>query len=177
MHGANGIIYFPQVVPDKTIGGSFSYDGTPTDATNNVAAEMARVNGQIQSFARVLNSPRDPSSRRITARSEIESTWRVTQEGDYFFVLNLSRSTLNNIPLTITGLPATATTLNVLGESRTESLVGTQIIDTFKPFEVHVYSTSGVTGAPVPEPTGLALLGAAVCGWAAKRGRRGNETR
>jgi hypothetical protein len=175
MHGANGIIYFPQVVPDKTIGGSFSYDGVPTD----VAAEMTRVDAQIQSFGRVLNATRDPSSRRLTTTaSGIESTWRVTQEGDYFFVLNQSRNTLTNIALTLSGLPDTVSTLNVLGENRTESLAGTQIVDTFRPFEVHVYSTAGLSGSPVPEPAGLALAGAAACGWAMRRRNRAHiETR
>jgi len=63
MHGANGIIYFPQVVPDKTIGGSFSYDGVPADPTNpriNLVAEMTTQNARIQSFGRVLNSTRGP---------------------------------------------------------------------------------------------------------------------
>lgn len=169
MHGANGIIYFPQVVPDKTIGGSFSYDGVPTD----VAAEMTRVDAQIQSFGRVLNSTRDPSSRRLTTTaSGIESTWRVTQEGDFFFVLNQSRNTLTNIALNLTGLSGNVTSLNVLGENRTESLVGTQIFDTFKPFEVHVYSTTALAASPVPEPTGVAVVAAAVCGWAMKRKAR-----
>jgi hypothetical protein len=180
MHGANAIIYFPQVVPDRSIGGSFSYDGTPPE----VEAEMKKVNGQLTSMGRVLNAPRDPSARRIApsvANAAIEATWRVMQEGDYFLVLNQSRNTLTNIQLTLTGLPDTVTSLAVLGETengqqRFETLVNSRITDTFLPFQVHIYKTNGLTGAPVfaavPEPAGAGLLAAGVAGWMLRRKKR-----
>jgi len=101
MHGANAIVYFPQVVPDQSIGGSFSYDGTPA----NVVAEMTTQDAKIQSYGRVLNAPYNPASRKLTAsNTAVESTWRVMQEGDYFFVLNQSPNTLTNVTMNLTGL-------------------------------------------------------------------------
>src|SRR5438105_15202208 len=115
MHGANGIIYFPQVVPSASVGGTFSYDGTPAD----VAAEMTSVDGTLQSYGRVLNSAWNPSSRSLTStNTAIESTWRVMQEGDYFFVLNQSPNTLTGVPLKLTGSPASIGSRSVPGENR-----------------------------------------------------------
>jgi len=169
MHGASGIIYFPQVVPDRTIGGSFSYDGTPAD----VAAEMTSVDAQIQSYGRVLNSDRNPSSRALTASNvAIESTWRVTQEGDYFFVLNQSPNTLTNVTLTLNGLAANVTSLAVLGESRSEVLSGRTILDNFTPYQVHVYEAGGVGSIPAPEPASVGVIGLAVGGWLVRRRRK-----
>jgi hypothetical protein len=155
MHGANGIIYFPQVVPDRTIGGSFSYDGTPAD----VAAEMTRVDATVQSYGRVLNAARNPSSRSMTsANAAIETTWRVMQEGDYFFVLNQSANTLTGVPLNLTGLPLSVASLAVLGENRTELLAGGAIVDDFTPYQVHIYQASAVPGTGLPEPVGAGVL-------------------
>jgi hypothetical protein len=167
MHGAGGIIYFPQVVPNATVGGSFSFDGT--DA--NVADEMTKVDAQIQSYARILNAAYNPTSRSLTStNTAIESTWRVVQDGDYFFVLNQSANTISNVPLTLAGLPANVTALNVVGENRTDLLNSGIIKDDFTPWQVHVYTTAALAGAAVPEPAGVALLaGTAV--WALGRRR------
>jgi hypothetical protein len=172
IHGASGIIYFPQVVPDKTIGGSFSYDGTPAD----VAAEMTTQDAIIQSFGRQLNTTFNPSSRSVTASStSIESTWRVTQDGDYFFVLNQSPNTLTNVTLNLTGLAQSVSSLAVAGENRTELVSGASIVDNFTPYQVHIYETAAATGAGVPEPTGLGILATATCAWGLKRRQRSRK--
>jgi hypothetical protein len=168
MHGAGGIIYFPQVVPNTGVGGSFSYDGTPAD----VVDEMTKVDAQIQSYARILNAAYNPTSRSLTSTNgAIESTWRVVQDGDYFFVLNQSSGTITNVPLTLAGLPAGVTALNVVGENRQELLSSGIIRDDFTPWQVHVYTTSALAGSPVPEPAGVALLTGAGA-WALGRRRR-----
>jgi hypothetical protein len=168
MHGANGIIYFPQVVPDVTIGGSFSYDGTPA----NVQAEMATQDALIQSYGRVLNATRNPSSRSVSASSSaIESTWRVMQEGDYFFVLNQSPNSLTGVTLNLAGLASSAP-LAVLGEGRFETLSGSTIVDDFAPYQVHIYAAGAVGSPLVPEPASVGALGLAVAAWALRRGRR-----
>ena len=169
MHGANGIIYFPQVVPTAAVGGSFSYDGTPAD----VAAEMTTQDSLIQSYGRVLNATRNPSSRSVSASSTaIEATWRVMQEGDYFFVLNQSPNTLTGVTLNLAGL-ASSTPLTVMGENRTESLIGSAIVDDFSPYQVHIYKSAALGSSPaVPEPTTVGALGLAAAGWAMRRRKR-----
>jgi hypothetical protein len=174
MHGAGGIIYFPQVVPNVTVGGGFSYDGTPAD----IADEMTKVDAQIQSYARILNASYNPSARSLTSTTtSIEATWRVVQDGDYFFVLNQSGSTIANVPLTLVGLPANVTALSVVGEGRQELLTAGVIRDDFTPWQLHVYTTSALTGVPVPEPTVAGLAAAAIGGWTLTRGRRNRATR
>ena len=175
MHGAGGIIYFPQVVPNTGVGGSFSYDGTPAD----VADEMTKVDAQIQSYARILNAAYNPSGRSLTStNTAIESTWRVMQDGDYFFVLNQSSGTITNVPLTIAGLPGNITALNVVGENRQELLTSGVIRDDFTPWQVHVYTTStSLAGVSVPEPTTAGLAAAAIGLWATSRRRRDRATK
>lgn len=175
MHGAGGVIYFPQVVPNVTVGGGFSYDGTPAD----VADEMTKVDAQIQSYARILNAAYNPTVRSLTSTtSSIEATWRVVQDGDYFFVLNQSGSTITNVPLTLAGLPGNVTALSVVGESRQELLTSGVIRDDFTPWQVHVYTTStSLAGVSVPEPTVAGLAFAAVGGWAMSRRRRRRRDR
>lgn len=170
VHGAGGIIYFPQVVRDKTIGGSFSYDGTPAD----VAAEMTTQDAIIQSYGRQLNAPFNPSSRAVSAsNAAIESTWRVMQDGDYFFVLNQSPNTLTNVTLNLSGLDQNITSLSVLGESRLEALSGGAIVDSFTPYQVHIYEAAASAGSlPLPEPGTIGLLGLSLGGWAFKRRKR-----
>ena len=169
MHGANGIIYFPQVVPTGVVGGSFSYDGTPTD----VAAEMTTQDSLIQSYGRVLNSTRNPSSRSLSASSTaIEATWRVMQEGDYFFVLNQSPNSLTGVTLNLAGLASSAP-LAVMGENRTESLIGSAIVDDFSPYQLHIYKAAALGGSPaVPEPAAVGTLGLALVGLAMRRSKR-----
>jgi hypothetical protein len=171
MHGANGIIYFPQVVPDRSIGGSFSYDGTPLDVAN----EMTTQDALIQKYGRVLNATRNPTLRSLSSPTFpgiIESTWRVMQEGDYFFVLNQSPNTLTGVPMTLTGLTNGAL-LTLPEEGRNVSLAGNVLTDNFAPYQMHIYEAAAVGSSPqVPEPASVGAVGLAVAGWALRRGRR-----
>jgi hypothetical protein len=174
MHGAGAVIYFPQVVPNVTVGGGFQYDGTPAD----VVDEMTKVNAQIQSYARILNADYNPTVRSLTSTTaSIEATWRVVADGDYFFVLNQSGNTVTNVPLTLLGLPGNVTALSVVGENRSEALTGGVIRDDFTPWQVHVYTTSALAGVAVPEPTLAGFAAASVGGWALSRRRRERMTR
>jgi hypothetical protein len=149
IHGARGIFYFPFRI------GTFSYDATPAD----VAEEMTRQNLRIQSLARVLNSadePADPQWRLDLDSPLLEGTLRILDGDAYFFILNLSTSTLSgqaiDLPL-VAGLEQLA----VLGESRSVLLAGTTLVDSFSPFELHVYHAALSDLQPIPEP-GSALL-------------------
>jgi len=99
------------------------------------------------------------------------------QDGDYFFVLNQSGSTVTNVPLTLLGLPANVAALSVIGENRQEVLTAGVIRDDFTPWQLHVYTTSALAGVAVPEPTAAGLITAAGAGWTLTRRRRNHATK
>jgi hypothetical protein len=164
VHGAGGILYFPQ-----KIGGGFQYDNTPP----NLLAEMQTQNARIKSHGKILNLPWNPSSLKWTASSaQLEATWRDDGTNDYFFVLNESASALTDGAMTLTGVSAGVNWLEVIGENRVVPFVNGQVIDSFTPYQVHVYRANpSITPTSVPEPAALGLL-AAAAGYFTSRRRR-----
>jgi hypothetical protein len=129
VHGARGIIYFPQSFTP-----TFTYDNTATD----VAAEITNVNARITSIGAALESPIDPTSLGFSSsNSALEATWRNYNGHKYYVVLNYSNQTVTNATLTLKG--AGTATATVQGESRTVSLTNGVTTDTFAPYEAHVY--------------------------------------
>ncbi len=128
IHGANGIVYFPQ-----QIGGTFSYDATPW----NVAAEMTTQNARLQQYAGALNSQENPGNIGMSTGGALEVTWRSYGGKNYFFVLNLSNQWLTQTSY-VRGVNPWAIAA-VGGENRTVAVQNTAITDTFKPYEMHVY--------------------------------------
>jgi len=58
----------------------------------------------------------------------------------------------------------------VLGENRDEALASGAIVDSFTPYQVHVYEAVGGTPASsVPEPASVGLVAVAVAAWAVRR--------
>ena len=112
----------------------------------------------------------------------LDGTWRLYAGQKYLFVLNMSSATLTGLPFTTPGLSGIGK-LQVFGEQRTESLSLGMIDDTFTPYQLHVYTTAGLsvgsggilppvgTGTPVPEPTSLTLVAAGVASGLMKRHR------
>jgi hypothetical protein len=159
IHGAKGIIYFPQsFAPDKT-------DGTPKD----VAAEMTKTDAKIAEMGAVLNSSSDAASNPITLTGGLEGTWRQYLGKSYFFVLNFSHTAAKNARITLPGLTGK---IDVLDEARNLSINSSTFTDTFAPYQLHIYDSTGtsvtsllhgsqvaVTSvAAVPEPSGGMLL-------------------
>jgi hypothetical protein len=163
IHGAHGIIYFPQRV-GATV---FMHDNTPAD----VAAEMTKQDALMASLGGVLNSGTDATRGTVTFNNpDLEGTWRDYNGKRYLLVLNMSSQTLTNAGLTTDGLSAlSGTTLGVFNEARGEQVINGVITDSFLPYQLHVYTTdlsmigggSPSVGTPVPEPGmgGLAVLG------------------
>ena len=156
IHGAKGIIYFPQSFgPDKA-------DATPAD----VAAEITKTDAKIARFATAINSDSEASSNPISLTGSLEGTWRQFQGKMYYFVLNFSHTAANGIHVALNG--ATGLNVDVAEESRKLLISGGSITDSFAPYQLHVYETNGSgqsatapptgVGAAVPEPTCGALL-------------------
>jgi hypothetical protein len=128
IHGVRGYVFFPQVV-----GGNTTNDGTPDD----VATEMTKVNAMVTQIASVLQGTIDPAGITASATSPVQVGWRSAPSGTYFIAVN-PVTTTQSTTLTLTGIGA-ATTATVLGESRTVSIAGGKITDSFASHEVHIY--------------------------------------
>jgi hypothetical protein len=153
IHGAKGIVYFPQ-----QIGNGFSFDATPAD----VAAEITKTDALITSLGAVLNSGSDATDNTVKLTSkgsvvaDLEGTWRLYGGHEFLFVLNMSTDTLSNLSFTTDGLSG-ATPLTVFNEGRNLTTTAGAITDSFAPYQLHIYEGSSL-GSPVPEPTGAGLL-------------------
>lgn len=162
IHGAKGIVYFPQSFrPDRT-------DGTPAA----VAAEMTKTDAEIAKMAAVLNSDSDASSNPMTLTGGLEGTWRQYQGKTYYFVLNFSHTAAKGARVDLSAA-AGLTQVAVADEARSLMLSSGGITDSFAPYQLHIYETAASAGAsitasvtsfsvgaPVPEPTcgGIVIL-------------------
>jgi hypothetical protein len=129
IHGARGIFYFPvQVSP------SFQFDVTPPA----VAAEMTKQDTTISKLASVLQGTIDPRSLGATAPSPFQVAWRSSSGHSYFFVLNLSDTTVDDQAIKLTGIGSAAFAA-VYGEHRKVQIFNGTIVDSFGPYAVHIY--------------------------------------
>jgi hypothetical protein len=129
IHGARGIFYFPvQVSP------SFQFDVTPPA----VAAEMTQQDTTISKLASVLQGTIDPRSLGATAPSPFQVAWRSSSGHSYFFVLNLSDTTVDDQAIKLTGIGSAAFAA-VYGENRKVQIFNGTIVDSFGPYAVHIY--------------------------------------
>lgn len=157
-HGARGVVFFPNVVPNtspvspgstQTVAayamandpqqpcapGDYN-DGTPCA----VAGEMKTQAALLTSLAGVLQGPIDPAPASVQATAPFEVTWRVEPGETYVFVLNLSSQASGALSLPIAGLGGakSATVENQGGRAAT--LAGGVLSDTpFGAYEVRVY--------------------------------------
>jgi hypothetical protein len=126
IHGAKGIIYFPQAFnPDTT-------DATPPD----VAAELTNTDAKLTSFAKALNNLSDSQSNYLDLGGGLEATYRDYNGHRYFFVLNFSHTGATQ-KFSLPGLGTQG--VEVAGEGRSVSASGGAITDSFGAYDVHVY--------------------------------------
>jgi len=131
IHGAHGIIYFPQ-----SFGGGFKYDATPS----SVSIEMAKQDQLLTDLGPVLNTPANPDAVGVSTDFPIQATWRKTGEGVvYIFALNLSSENRRAEILKLTGVKASTATL-ANEEGRTLTISHSSLIDDFTPYQVHIYT-------------------------------------
>lgn len=129
IHGVRGIWYFPEQLSP-----TFEWDSTPPD----VVAEMIAQDNTINSLASILQGPLNPLRLSATVSSPLQVAWRSSGGDSYFFVLNLSDSTLNNQTIQLGGI-GSATTATVLEENRAVPITNETITDNFSPYAVHIY--------------------------------------
>jgi hypothetical protein len=138
IHGATGIIYFPDsLVP-------FAYDNTEA----SVSAEMTTQDARVSRLGGMLLSAENPAGISVAGEivpaqpngytGSIETAWRVYNGHTYLIVENYSAYNLTNVSLATSGLTP-GKTFTVDGENRSVGLQGTNLVDNFKPYEVHVY--------------------------------------
>jgi hypothetical protein len=128
IHGARGIIYFPdQFKP------GFAYDATPPD----VIAEMTTQDAKLKSLSGVLLSKIDPKGYGIELPPGMEGTVRTFQGKTYLIVLNIKGRAITNAHIKVTGV--TDGTAELHGENRSVQIQGGEIVDTFEGFTPRVY--------------------------------------
>ncbi len=149
IHGAKGIIYFPQQF------NGFSYDATPPE----VVSEMGIQDTRLKALAPAINSAADSNDPALQmpnlASPALEGTVRVLNGQRYYFVLNMSNQNLTNQELDVAGL-VQKSRATVVGEARSIKTAAGYFNDNFAPFEMHVYrlanSSVGTPIVVIPPP-------------------------
>ncbi|HUS26096.1 MAG TPA: hypothetical protein VMY99_01990 [Nevskiaceae bacterium] len=135
VHGANGLIYFAH-----DFGGTGAEDGMLHDAA--ISARAAKVNAQIKSLAPILNSySQSGVSATGTNGIPVSTMYKVYNGSKYVFAAadgNDSHTNSGTTTGTIT-VPVSSGTATVVNENRTVTISGGKIVDTFKPYQMHVY--------------------------------------
>jgi hypothetical protein len=128
IHGARGVVYFPQ-----QIGEGFKYDATPP----RVALEMAKQNKRLSELGDVLAGEQNPATFKAEAASPLEVGWRVAAGRAYVIALNFSDDVAKGRAIKVSGPAPRAA---AMWEGRDVAVSGGVITDDFGPYEVHVYA-------------------------------------
>lgn len=159
IHGARGVVYFPQSF------NPFQYDATPSSVVTEMTAQDARIQGTVASVLNSVTDPTDASLQLTFTNGDhpnyLEGTMRPKgPNGDrYFFVLNMSSAALTGQRVDLPNLAASST-LSVVGEAdpvtgqtprtvaaQSDSL-GSYVTDDFAPFELHIYEAAAAAATP-----------------------------
>lgn len=143
--GVRGLFYFPAVVGVN----GFQFDGTPAA----IVTEMTNQNATVTQLAPVLQGTVNPPEIGVTAASPLAAGWRKTSDASYFFVLNTRSNAVAGATVRFTGI-GDATNATVLKESRSVTLAGGTLTDSFASYAVHIYVVSNSIVPPVT-PTGF----------------------
>jgi hypothetical protein len=128
--GAKGVIYFPQKFKP-----SFGFDNTPPE----IEAEMIAQNARLTALGQALIQPADPTTMSLSLPAGLEGGWRWYNGKAYFIVLNTTGGTISDAGLGLGGVGRKGT-VTVEGEDRTVRMNKRAIVDSFAPYETHVYS-------------------------------------
>ncbi len=129
IHGAKGVIYFPQ-----QIGYGFQFDAT----TPPVVAEMVKQNKRLTQLADILKTPINPGPLKVETAGSIEAAWRIVDHTAYIFALNPSAKALHDQHLQLSGIDVPYAIAQ--GEDdRPIKIDGGKLIDDFESCQVHIY--------------------------------------
>jgi hypothetical protein len=130
IHGAHGVVYFPQ-----QIGEGFKYDATPT----RVAVEMALQNRRLAELADVLVGEHNPAMNGVKPQADapIEVAWRVIEGNLYVIALNFSDDAARGRVIRVGD--SAAATVQSLWDRRTIQVRRGAITDDFEPYEAKVF--------------------------------------
>ncbi|HRI16375.1 MAG TPA: hypothetical protein PLX89_25565, partial [Verrucomicrobiota bacterium] len=134
IHGSRGLIYFVHQFKPK-----FEEAALLNDPA--MLASITQINRRIQRLAPALNGPSVLEGVTVKSTDNLPVAWMLKRRGTtlYWFTVNMSnRPTRCSFAINDSSLssPASAT---VLDEGRTISIPGHELIDDFKPYEVHLY--------------------------------------
>ena len=135
IHGSRGIIYF--VHQFKPV----FREAALLDDPEMVAAVTA-INKQIRELAPVLNSPTLPARVTVSSPADLAPVATMVKERNgaiYLFSVGM-RNRPARATFKIAGLKNNAA--EVLGENRSVTIAAGEFIDSFKPYEVHLYRIS-----------------------------------
>jgi hypothetical protein len=127
IHGARGIIYFPQTFNPK-----FEYEMIPPKIERQMKIENARLNA----LSRMLLARIEPKGYGFEAEG-VEGTWRVVGDKKYFIALNRKGKAKQGVHMKLAGVADG--TAKVMFEDRTVPIKNGEIVDDFAGFESRVY--------------------------------------
>jgi hypothetical protein len=137
VHGATGIDYFAH---------SFHEDGTGEYASlmtrPDIKAKAIEVNKRLQELAPVLNSHSLPGVSVLTTNDIPVTLLYKIYEGDRYIVSQSDGDKQHPLSGTTTAtieVPVPSGTATVLGENRTVPISDGKIIDSYNPYQLHIY--------------------------------------
>lgn len=134
--GARGIIYYSRFDV------SSAHYPNVVEIGGQLAGIVPAWESELGTGGLVVSSNRDSDSY-LHGVNDVTYINRMTVEGGvtyiYMIAVNNTNTTLNNVTFTVSGLPAGSYKADVLHESRTITLVGNTLTDSFAPFAVHIY--------------------------------------
>jgi hypothetical protein len=96
VHGARGIVYFPQQF------NPFQFDATPSD----VSLELVKQNAILEKLGPILASQHNPKGMKVSVAPPLEAAWRKGADGTcYAIIVNMSGDALKSQAVKLTGFP------------------------------------------------------------------------
>jgi hypothetical protein len=132
IHGARGVFVFAYA-------GQLSAAGEHAQVPSANAAELARQAAVIGSLSSAIQDTVNPATLSASSSNPaLDIGWRDTPSGKYFFVLNTTNVDQGTATVSLTGTGG-ASSATVHGESRSVTISGGHVTDSFGPYALHIY--------------------------------------